>query len=67
MSYKIITDTCCDFPAEMYKELDLTVVPLTVLYKGVEQKEYTEQWLKDFPATVYRCAERRITKENAAE
>ena len=48
MRYKIVTDTACDYPANMYKELDLTVVPLTVLYKGVEQKEYTEQWLKDF-------------------
>ena len=27
---------------------------------------HNEQWLKDFPATVYRCAERRITKESAA-
>jgi cell division transport system ATP-binding protein len=25
---------------------------------------HNEQWLRDFPATVYRCAERRITKEN---
>ena len=25
---------------------------------------HNEQWLKDFPATVYRCAERRITKES---
>ena len=24
-----------------------------------------EQWLRDYPATVYRCAERRITKESA--
>lgn len=47
MSYKIITDTCCDFPAEMYKELDLGVVPLSVLYKGVNYNEYTEQWLKE--------------------
>ena len=47
MSYKIITDTCCDFPSEMYKELDLEVVPLSVLYKGVNYNEYTEQWLKD--------------------
>lgn len=47
MSYKIITDTCCDFPAEMYKELDLEVVPLTVLYKGVNYTEYSEQWLKE--------------------
>ena len=25
---------------------------------------HNEQWLRDFPATVYRCAGRRITKEN---
>ena len=24
---------------------------------------HNEQWLKDFPATVYRCAERKMTKE----
>lgn len=47
MSYKIITDTCCDFPSEMYKDLALEVVPLSVLYKGVNYNEYTEQWLKD--------------------
>lgn len=47
MSYKIITDTCCDYPADMYKELDLEVVPLSVLYKGVSYNEYTEDWLKD--------------------
>ena len=47
MSYKIITDTCCDFPMEMYKELDVEVVPMSVLYKGVSYNEYTEQWLKD--------------------
>ncbi|MBO5864787.1 MAG: ATP-binding cassette domain-containing protein [Bacteroidaceae bacterium] len=27
---------------------------------------HNEQWLKDFPATVYRCADRRIIKETAA-
>lgn len=47
MTYKIITDTCCDFPTEMYKELDLQVVPLSVLYKGVSYLEYSESWLKD--------------------
>ena len=47
MAYKIITDTCCDFPAEMYKELDLEVVPLSVLYKGVNYSEYSEAWLKE--------------------
>ena len=47
MSYKIITDTCCDFPAEMYKDLDLEVVPLSILYKGENYNEYTEAWLKE--------------------
>ena len=46
MSYRIITDTCCDLSPEMYKELDLEVVSLSVLYKGVNYNQYTEQWLK---------------------
>ena len=47
MSYQIITDTCCDFPNHMYKDLDLRVVPLSVLYKGVNYNEYSEAWLKE--------------------
>lgn len=34
MAYKIITDSCCDFPKQMYAELDLTAVPLTVEFRG---------------------------------
>ena len=33
MSYRIITDNCCDFPAEMYEELGLSVVPLVVRFQ----------------------------------
>lgn len=47
MAYRIVTDTCCDFPQHMYEELDLTVVPLTVNYKGQEYNSYTEQWLQE--------------------
>ena len=47
MSYKIITDTCCDYPMEMYKELQLEVVSLSVLYKGESYSEYSESWLKE--------------------
>ena len=46
MAYKIITDTCCDFPNHMYQELGLDVVPLSVLYKGTNYQEYDEAWLK---------------------
>ena len=47
MSYRIITDTCCDYPDHMYDKLDLEVVPLSVLYKGQNYNSYTEEWLKD--------------------
>jgi DegV family protein with EDD domain len=47
MTYQIITDTACDYPTEMYKELDLVTVPLTVMYKGEAYTEYSEAWLKD--------------------
>lgn len=48
MNYKIVTDTCCDFPAEMYHELDLVVVPLSVHHNEERICEYTEAWLKAF-------------------
>lgn len=34
MSYQIITDSCCDFPTEWYEKLNLTVVPLSVDFRG---------------------------------
>lgn len=46
MSYRIITDTCCDFPADMYEELNLSVVSLTVRFQEKEVNQYTEKWLK---------------------
>ena len=47
MSYRIITDTCCDFPEAMYAELNLTAVPLSVNYKNTSVNSYSESWLKD--------------------
>ena len=47
MSYRIITDTCCDFPAQMYHDLDLSVVALTVNYKGESVSAYSESWLQN--------------------
>ena len=46
MSYRIITDNCCDFPAEMYEELGLSVVPLVVRFQDKEVSQYSEKWLK---------------------
>ena len=50
MAYRIVTDTGCDFPQQMYGEKGLTVVPLIVNYKGKEYNSYTEQWLKEIYA-----------------
>jgi len=47
MAYRIVTDTCCDFPEQMYEDLNLAVVPLTVNYRGESINAYTEDWLKD--------------------
>ncbi len=47
MAYRIITDTCCDFPEQMYNDLDLSVVRLSVNFKGQTVSSYTEDWLKD--------------------
>ena len=46
MSYRILTDNCCDFPAAMYEELDLAVVPLVVRFQNKEVSQYSEKWLK---------------------
>ena len=46
MTYRIVTDTCCDFPQKMYDELSLAVVGLSVNYQGKTHNSYTERWLK---------------------
>ncbi len=47
MSYRIVTDTCCDFPQEMYGQLNLAVVPLTLTFRGAEHNAFSEAFLKD--------------------
>ena len=47
MAYRIITDTCCDFPQEMYDALNLSVVHLCVRFRNAEHAHYTEEWLKN--------------------
>ena len=48
MSYRIVTDSCCDFSQDLYKQLDLTCIPLVVRFQDQEINSYTESWLKDF-------------------
>jgi len=47
MQYKIVTDTCCDFPSHMYRDLNLEVVPLSVPLQGESVESYDEAWLKN--------------------
>ena len=50
MSYRIVTDTCCDFPETMYEELQLSVVPLTLNFRGQEHDHFDEAFMKDMYA-----------------
>ena len=43
MSYKIITDSACDLPAEMLNKLDVTVIPLYVLFRGENLPDSVDQ------------------------
>lgn len=47
MSYQIITDSCCDFTAQLYRDLNLSVVPLTVTYNGETYPDRNDDSLKD--------------------
>lgn len=48
MSYKIITDTCCDLWQDFYKELNVSAKTLTVSFRGQIIENYNEEWLKEF-------------------
>ena len=41
--YTIITDSCCDLPASLAKDLGLKVLPLTVMINGVEYANYLDE------------------------
>lgn len=48
-TYKIITDSSCDFTKQQYADLDLSFSSLTLLYKGENHDSFTEeQELKAF-------------------
>lgn len=48
MSYRIITDTCCDLWQEFYDSLNVRVVTLSVNFQGKAVSSYPESWLTDF-------------------
>jgi DegV family protein with EDD domain len=40
MSFKIVTDSCCNLPEEQIDALDLTVLPLVFMVDGVQHQSY---------------------------
>ena len=44
-NYQIITDSTCDFPNAYYEKLNVTVVPLTVNFRGQEQEDTNDESL----------------------
>ena len=47
MAYQIITDSCCDFTADTYQQLSLSVQPLTVTYNGETFPDRNDDSLKE--------------------
>jgi len=60
MSYKIITDSCCDLSEQMCQELGLSVVPMCVTVSGKTVNRFTEQELKNI-YTAFRAKEETST------
>ena len=40
--YQIITDSCCDFTEEQYKEHNVSCAPLTLLYNGESHSNFSD-------------------------
>ena len=50
MSYRIITDSCCDLPESMYGQLGLSMIPLTLNFRGSEHTDLSEGFMKEMYA-----------------
>lgn len=43
MSYQIITDSCCDFTDTQYQQLNVTCVPLSVMWDGKSHSHFSNK------------------------
>ena len=48
MSYRIVTDSACDLPENMYGELGVSMIPLTLNFRGQEHCDLSEGFIKSF-------------------
>ena len=46
-NYQIVTDSCCDLLPEMYDQLNLTLVPLTMEFQGKIVDDRSDDSLKE--------------------
>lgn len=47
MNYQIITDSCCDLPAEKISELNIRVIPLNLLFRGESRLDAVTDEIKE--------------------
>ena len=50
MSYQILTDSCCDFPPQRYRELGLISLPLSITFRGETYPDRPDDSLRDMYA-----------------
>lgn len=47
MSFKIVTDSCCNLPEDLIDKLDLTVFPLVFMIDGIQHQSYLKGEVTD--------------------
>ena len=51
-NYNIVTDSCCDLRPEAYEQLDLTVVPLSMEFRGRVREDRSDDSIKEVYAAL---------------
>ncbi len=64
MNYQIITDSCCDLPRQILEGLELTVVPLSVDFRGQIEDDCNDDSLKELYAGLRAGEEAKTSAVN---
>ena len=64
MSYRIITDTCCDLPDHVYDELNISAVHLRLDFQGQTITTHSEDFYKEFFAGMRNGATAQTSAAN---
>ena len=51
-NYNIVTDSCCDLRPETYEQLNLTVVPLSMEFRGQVREDKSDDSIKEVYAAL---------------